>query len=412
MNHNTRKWMAGIAGVALLGIGLAVGYGLAVRRSTPAMAPATMGATAERNALYWYDPMVPDKHFDSPGKSPFMDMQLVPKYADEMTAGGVRIDAGMQQNVGIRVALVEKGRLSSALRVPGTLTWNLRRESVVSARAEGVVTRVMVKAPYTAVQQGQPLALLLAPSWSSALAESAALQEADSPAARELQAAARQRLHALGVPDQAAAKDGAVTLAAPENGVVTEVLAREGETVMPGAPLFRLNSTASLWLEASVPQAEVSALRHGTPVRVQVNGLPGESFSGAVELLLPQVDPASRTQRARIVLQNPRGLLAPGMFAEVILSAGQAPAVPLIPTEALIATGDDSRVIVQDTDGNFRPVRVRIGRSANGRTEILDGLVGGEQVVVSGQFLIDSEASLSGALDRIGSEVSATKAQP
>jgi len=412
MNHNTRYWMAGFAGVALLGVGLAAGYGLAVLRSTPTMTPTTADATAERQALYWYDPMVPDQHFDSPGKSPFMDMELVPKYADEMAAGGVRIDAGLQQNVGIRVALVERGRLSTTLRVPGTLTWNLRRESVVSARAEGVVTSVMVKAPYTAVRQGQPLALLLAPSWSSALAESAALQQADSPAARELQAAARRRLHALGVPDQAAANDGAVTLAAPADGVVTEVLAREGETVMPGAPLFRLNSTATLWLEASIPQADVAALRPGTPVQARVDGLPGETFTGTVEVLLPQVDPASRTQRARIVLQNPRGLLAPGMFAEVNLDAGQAPAVPLIPTEALIATGDDSRVIVQDTDGNFRPIRVRIGRSSDGRTEILDGLVGGEQVVVSGQFLIDSEASLSGALGRMDTDPAATKAQP
>lgn len=412
MKTSIRYALAALVIIALLGIGIGVGYVVASRHTAQDLMPMAASANGEREALYWYDPMVPDQHFDKPGKSPFMDMELVPKYADETAAGGVRIDAAMQQNVGIRVATVETGQLPSALRVPGTLTWNLRQESVVSARAEGQVTQVMVKAPYTNVQRGQPLAVLLAPSWSSALAESAALQNADSPVARELQEAARQRLRALGVPEQAAAEDGSVTLAAPTDGVVTEVLAREGATVMPGAPLFRINSTASLWLEAWVPQASVANLRAGTPVRANVDGLPGQTFTGAVEVLLPEVDPASRTQRARIVLQNPRGQLAPGMFAEVSLQAGGQPTLPLIPTEALIATGEDSRVILQGEDGRFRPVRVRVGRSGDGRTEVLEGLDGGERVVVSGQFLIDSEASLSGALDRLESDAGAMQEQP
>lgn len=412
MKGNMRYWIAALAGIALLGVGLAVGYEVASRRVTQAASAMATDGNEQRQALYWYDPMVPDKHFDKPGKSPFMDMELVPKYADDMAAGGVRVDAGMQQNVGIRVATVEKGQLPFALQVPGTLTWNLRNEFLVSARAEGLITKVLIKAPYTTVRHGQPLAVLLAPSWSSALAESAALQEADSPAARELQAAAEQRLRALGVPAQAAIDNGAVTLAAPEDGVVTEVLAREGETVMPGAPLFRINSTASLWLEAWVPQINVATLRPGTPVRASVDGLPGQTFTGAVEVLLPQVDTASRTQRARIVLQNPNGQLAPGMFAEVSLQAGGQRALPLIPTDALIATGEDSRVIVQDDNGHFRPVRVRVGRSSEGRTEVLEGLAGGERVVVSGQFLIDSEASLSGALERMGGEAATMKDQP
>lgn len=412
MRGNPRYWLAALAAVALLGIGLAVGYEMASRRAPQAASPMATAGNGEREALYWYDPMVPDKHFDKPGKSPFMDMQLVPKYADEMAAGGVRIDAGLQQNVGIRVATVERGQLPAALRVPGTLTWNLRTEFLVSARAQGLVTKVLVKAPYTNVRHEQPLAVLLAPSWSSALAENAALEKAGSLAARELQAAARQRLRVLGVPEQGAADDGSVTLAAPEEGVVTEVMVREGETVMPGAPLFRVNSAASLWLEAWVPQADVVNVRPGTPVQASVDGLPGQTFTGVVEVLLPQVDAASRTQRARIVLQNPHGLLAPGMFAEVSLQAGGRLTLPLIPTEALIATGEDSRVIVQDEDGNFHPVRVRVGRSGDGRTEVLEGLIGGERVVVSGQFLVDSEASLSGVLERMGGEAGAMRGQP
>ncbi|RDZ28551.1 efflux RND transporter periplasmic adaptor subunit [Lysobacter silvisoli] len=401
--------------VALLAVGLGTGYWWAQRRAGHGMSTtaAPMASQAERKALYWYDPMVPDQHFDQPGKSPFMDMQLVPKYADEVAGGGVRIDAGLQQNVGIRTAHVEVSHLTSTVRVPGTLTWDLRQESVVSARVEGLVSRVQVKAPYTQVTRGQPLASLLAPSWSSALAEAQALRQAQSASARELQTAAQQRLRVLGVPS-GMARDGSVTLSAPSHGVVTEVLAREGQAVMPGTPLFRVNGTDTLWLEAAIPQASAMSLHPGTPVEATVTAVPGQTFPGEVEALLPQVDIASRTQRARIVLRNPDGVLAPGMFAEVTLQPQAGAAVALVPTEALIATGADSRVIVQNADGSFRPVRVRTGRSGGGRTEVLAGLQGGERVVVSGQFLIDSEASLSGALERLSAPeaVSPAKAPP
>lgn len=403
------------AALGLLVAGAGGGYWWAHRHQGSADMPAASTSASkpgERRVLYWYDPMVPDQHFDKPGKSPFMDMELVPRYADAVAGTGVRIDSGLQQNIGVRTAVVEVGNLPAALRVPGTLAWDLRREAVVSARVEGLVSRVHVKAPYTQVTRGQPLASLLAPGWSSALAEVQALHQAGSAAARELQSAAQQRLRVLGVP-RGTGRDGSVALVAPGTGVVTEVLAREGQTVMPGTPLFRLNGTDTLWLEAAIPQASTAALRPGTPVEAVVSAVPGRSFAGEVEALLPLVDATSRTQQARIVLRNPEGLLAPGMYAEVSLQPETGAPGPLIPTDALIATGSDSRVIVQDADGGFRPVRVRTGRSGGGRTEIVDGLKGGERVVVSSQFLIDSEASLSGALERMGNDGADTrKPQP
>jgi Cu(I)/Ag(I) efflux system membrane fusion protein len=133
-----------------------------------------------------------------------------------------------------------------------------------------------------------------------------------------------------------------------------------------------------------------------------VSAWPGRTFEGRVESLLPQLDATSRTQQARIVLDNREGLLLPGMLAEVELSPGSGGEFPLVPTDAVIGSGRDARVILQSADGGFRPVAVRIGRSAGGFTEVLAGLEGGERVVASGQFLIDSEASLSGALERLG----------
>ena len=401
----TRKQTYAIAmllAVGLLAVGLFAGHWWARHHAGDGkgMVADTESTADARKALYWFDPMVPDQHFDKPGKSPFMDMQLVPKYADEVTSSDVRIASGVQQNVGMRTAPVETGTLASEIRVPGTLTWDLRQEFVVSARVEGIVTRVEVKAPFEPVRRGQPLATLLAPEWSSALAEAQALGDARSASARELRSAAQQRLRVLGVSGRSGS--GGVVLTAPGDGVVSEVLVREGQTVMTGTPLFRINGTATLWLEAAIPQAGVAGIRPGTPVEATINALPGQTFKGEVERLLPVVDAVRRTQRARIVLRNPDGVLAPGMFADVVLQADAGAPVPLIPNEALIATGDDSRVIVQTATGEFRPVRVRTGRSGDGRTEILAGLDGGERVVVSGQFLIDSEASLSGALARMG----------
>jgi Cu(I)/Ag(I) efflux system membrane fusion protein len=401
------KAVAAGAGLLLLVAGLGGGYWLA-KGDADSTATGSGGAAAAagtdasgREVLYWYDPMVPDQHFGKPGKSPFMDMELVPKYADEVSTTGVRIDPGVQQNLGVRTAEVEVAALGGQVRVPGTLTWDLRNEEVVSAPVQAIIARLNIRAPYERVGAGTPLATVLAPEWGTAIAEARALAQADSAYARELHSAAQQRLRMLGLSDTTATGNGAVVLRSPRPGVVSELMAREGQTVMPGMPLFRINGTSTLWLEAAIPQGMTDDIRPGTPVTATVNAIPGRSFEGRVETLLPELDESTRAQRARIVLRNEDDLLAPGMFAEVSLQPEGREAVPLVPTEALITTGTDTRVLVVGEDGNFQPVRVRAGRSAGGRTEILAGLEGGERVVTSGQFLIDSEASLSGALDRL-----------
>ncbi len=399
MNRMHRGVIAA-SSVGLLLIGLVGGYWWARRADGSVHATPLSTAAQPRKILYWYDPMVPEQHFPKAGKSP-MGMDMVAKYADGGSETGIRIDPDVQQNVGIRTALVETGSLSSEIRVPATLTWDLRQESVVSARVDGIVSRLNIKAPYDRVRRGQSLATVLAPMWSSAIAESAALSHATSADARSLQAASRQRLHVLGLSGSSASGNGGVVLRSPSDGVVSEVLVREGQTTMAGTPMFRINGTRTLWLEADIPQAGTAGILSGTKVTATVSAVPGRTFDGEVETLLPQIEAATRTQRARIVLHNDEGLLVPGMFAELLLRPEGGDAVPLIPSEALIVTGSDSRVIVVGADGRFKPVRVQTGRSRDGQVEILSGLKGGERVVTSGQFLIDSEASLSGALERL-----------
>ena len=397
---------AALLAVMLLLIGYLAG------RHQPTSSPSqtrTFASAPEaggKKVLYWYDTMVPKQHFDKPGLSP-MGMQLAPKYADERTAQDVvRIDPATVQNLGVRTAPVERRVLASALQVPGTIAWDLRQAITISARTDAVVSKLDVRAPYTVVKAGEPLAELLAPQWSSALAEYDALLHAQSADAKDLRTASRERLQVLGLTpaEIQASRHGAgaaITLHAPQAGVVTTLDVREGQRVTAGQTLMTVNGLSTVWIEAALPQAAAGTVRSGTPVAVTVDALPGRSFHGTVETLLPDVDAMTRTQRARIVLDNPDGALSPGMFATVQLHPAQGEAVPVVPDDALIATGTHTRVILAQGDGHFRAVSVRTGRAAGGYTEIRDGLTGGEKVVVSGQFLIDSEASLSGALERL-----------
>ncbi|MRV71746.1 efflux RND transporter periplasmic adaptor subunit [Duganella sp. FT92W] len=361
-----------------------------------------------RKVLYWHDPMVPGPKFDKPGKSPFMDMALVPVYADQSGDDGkVAISPRIQQNLGIRTAPVEQGALAASLTVVGNISFNERDTAMVQARAGGYVERLLVRAPLDAVRRGQPLVELYVPDWVAAQEEYLAARRMSA----ELGDAARQRMRLAGMDDlqiRAVETTGKVharlAVASPMAGVVTELAVREGMTVAAGAPLYRINGTSAVWLIAEVPETAAAQVRPGQNVAARVAALPGMAFSGKVEALLPEVNPSTRTLKARIVLANPDGRLVQGMFATADL-AGQtgAPAL-LVPTEAVIRTGTRSVVFVAAGAGGFAPVDVETGAEAGGRTEIRKGLVAGQQVVVSGQFLVDSEASLKGVAARMAAD--------
>jgi Cu(I)/Ag(I) efflux system membrane fusion protein len=389
-----------IAAGALLLLGAAaLGYWMGRSRVPTEAAP---DAPAQRKVLYWYDPMMPQERYAKPGRSS-MNVPLIPKYADAESDAGITVTPEVRQSLGLRTIVVKRGRLAGTLHVPGTIAWNLRQERVVSARVDSVVQRLYVKTPFEAVHAGQPLASVLAPAWSAALAEAEALRHVRSASARDLQSASRARLRALGLPaDVGGRTGGSIVLRSPITGVVSEIGVREGQAAPIGTLLFRINGSRTVWLEAAVPQGGLGGIATGTAVEASVDAMPGRLFRGRVEAFLPQVDLASRTQRARIVIDNADGLLAPGMFAQVTLNPVAGVDHPLVPSDALIGGGAASRVIVLDDRNQFRPTIVLPGRSSGGMTEILAGLDGGERVVASGQFLIDSEANLSGALERLG----------
>ncbi|HET7664417.1 MAG TPA: efflux RND transporter periplasmic adaptor subunit [Rhodanobacteraceae bacterium] len=382
-----------------------VGYVIA--RQSNANAPAAArDESSQREVLYWYDPMKPQQHFDHPGLSP-MGMQMVPKYASENgTAKNiVRIDPAEVQNLGMRTAVVKVGRLSDTVHVPGSVAWDQRLAVTVSARTNATIEKLHVRAPYTMVEAGQPLAEILAPQWSAAVAEYFALKDARSATGQALRAAALERLHALGM-DKATirglhAGSDTITLRAPVDGVVGRLEVQAGQQVGKGEPIMRINGLDKVWIQAAIPQAQVAGISAGAPITATVSALPNVVFHGKVATVLPTVDAATRTQQARIVLDNPGHRLAPGMFVDLRIAGTPSAPYPLVPTAAIIADGVHTRVIEALGDGRYRPLRVRTGRSSDGMTAIVAGLHGGERIVTSGQFLIDSEASLSGALQRL-----------
>ena len=412
--------VAGAGGYAAYQHGM--NQGMKMSSSSSAGAGAQQAGAVDpatgRKILYWHDPMVPGQKFDKPGKSPFMDMQLVPVYADGGGAEGtVTIDPRTQQNFGVRVAEARKGALERSVEAVGSVAYNERDVTVVQARANGFVERLHVRAPLDPVRRGQPLAELYVPDWVAAQEEFLSVQRMAGTRMEALVDGARQRMRLAGMNDaqiKAVESSGKVqarlNVLAPRDGVVAELGAREGMTVMSGAMLFRINGLATVWVNAEVAEAQAGEVRVGNVVEARAPAVPGKVFKGKVSAVLPEVNPATRTLKARVELSNPAGELKPGMFATVNFTPAARKEVLLVPTEAIIQTGKRSVVVVAQGDGKFATVDVEIGAEGDGQTEIRKGLEAGQKVVVSGQFLIDSESSLRSTAARM-SEAPASGAE-
>lgn len=388
-------------------------YWLGMQRVMPraAIAPqTTIGDKIDpangRRVLYWHDPMVPGQKFDKPGKSPYMDMPLVPVYADEAgDAGNVSVSARQVQSLGLRTVAVGRGSLHSGVTASGNVDWNERGLVVVQARNTGYVEKLFVRATLDRVSKGQPLLQLYVPDWVAVQEEYLALRQMEAGKGQggnltSLLDGARARMRQAGMTDAMIAqveKSGAVqariTLGAPVAGSVVELAAREGMTVAPGTTLYRINALDSVWVNAELPESQAALVRQGSVVEARAAGYPDEVFRGRVQAVLPEVDAATRTLKVRVEVANPGARLAPGMFVDLVFGGTPREAL-LLPAEAVIRTGQRSVVMLAEGEGKYRPVDVQTGEEADGQVEIRSGLQAGQQVVVSGQFLLDSEANL------------------
>jgi Cu(I)/Ag(I) efflux system membrane fusion protein len=338
-------------------------------------------------------------------------MDLVPVYADEAPAdGAVTINPAVAQNLGIRVGKVEKSTVQSTLTAVGSVGFNEELTTLVQARVEGYVQRLHVRAPLEQVRRGQPLADIVAPEWLSAAEQYLALLDASSERGRSIREAARERLAVLGVPEasiraleKSRKAPASMTLYAPADGVVAELGVRDGAAFAPGNTLFRINGLGSVWVTAQVPESQVSLVPPRGKVVARATAWPGQEFAGRVVALLPDLDAQTRTLPVRVAIDNRDGKLAPGMFVSLDLAPAQTLEQLVVPSEAVIVTGERTAVIVQRADGVFDVADVKTGSESGGKTVILEGLDENDSVVLSGQFLIDSEASLKSAVSRLSS---------
>ncbi len=398
--------------IAALALGLIVGalvmaYGPWVSEQHGAPMQVAAGPEAgERQVLYWYDPMVPDQHFDKPGKSPFMDMDLVPKYADEAAGAGVSIDPRTVQSLGIRTTEARTGRLWRRIDTVGYVAADENRIRFLQTRVSGWIEHLSVHALNDPVRKGQLIAEIFSPDLYAAQEEYLLAMKHPEDAA--WRTAARDKLIFLGLSrgqiealERGGQPQRRVAYHAPVSGMVSRISVHPGASVSAGMPLLEISDLSRVWVLAEVAENQMAWIAPGKSAEIAFTGLPGEVFEARVEYVYPSMDAVTRTVKVRLALDNPGLRLKPGMFANVTLYGGKGEEGVIVPREAVIQSGRRAIVLVAEGEGRFMPVEVTTGMESGGETLILAGLTGQEQVVTSGQFLIESEANLTGALARM-----------
>jgi Cu(I)/Ag(I) efflux system membrane fusion protein len=373
--------------------------------ATTADAPAGPDKGAKR-ILYYRNPMgLPDT---SPvPKKDSMGMDYIPVYEGEADASTVTVSPGKLQRTGVRSEVVERRVLTTPVRAPGTLAEDERRISVVSIRSEAFIEKVENVTTGDHVRKGEPLLRLYSPEIAAAGAQylSTIPDGGAQPGGRLVVDGARRRLENLGVSSDVLAEIErtrrvplTITWAAPRDGVVVERNVSDGMRAMAGDVLFRIVDHSVMWVLADVTERELALIREGQSATVRVRGFPGREFTGTVGRIYPHLATETRTARVRIELGNPDRILRPAMYADVEFATGSQTPVVAVPDSALIDTGTKQVAVLDKGEGKFEPREVKVGVRGSGFTEIKAGVVEGDRVVVSANFLIDAESNLKAAL--------------
>ena len=414
----------------LLAAGIGAVAGLLASRTVLPPAPGDTGGGPSEEAgvcpggarpLYWKAPMDPTYIRDKPGKSP-MGMDLVPVCpgAEGDSGPGVRIDPATLQNMGVRTAPVVRRDLSRRIRAVGRVTWDERLVAHVHTKIQGWVEKLYVDYEGQEVRRGQPMLEIYSPELVATQEELLRARRyrelttrsglADIQESGEaLYRATLRRLKLWDIPQseidrllETGEVRRTLTLLAPRSGIVVELTVREGMEIAPNENLFTIADLHRVWILADVYEYELPWVAVGQRATVELSYLPGRIFEGEVTYIYPYLDPKTRTARVRIELENPEEILKPDMFANVTLHADPRPGVLVVPDEAVIRSGRRNVVIVALGGGRFDPRTVQLGiESGDGSVEVIHGLREGEEVVVSGQFLIDSESRLKEAIQKM-----------
>lgn len=369
-----------------------------------------------RRIKYYVAPMDPNYISDAPGKSP-MGMELVPVYEEEgdgkEPADTIRIDPVTMQNMGVRLGKVERRSLVKSIRAVGYLTYDETRIFTVNTKYNGWIEKIYVDFEGERVQKGQPLFDIYSPDlvtaqeeYLLALEQHRALKSDPYPGIREgserLLKAARTRLRYWDLTETQIERIGrsgevrkAITVYAPAAGVVTMKAAFEGHYVQAGEHQYELADLSTIWVDVDVYEYELPWISKGMTAQMALKSMPARKFSGSVLYIYPYLNPKTRTGKLRLQFANPEGKLKPGMYADVRLKSVLDSHALVVPQEAVIETGLRTVVFVALGNGKFRPQEVSIGVEADENMyQVLGGLKEGEEIVLSAQFMLDSESRL------------------
>ncbi|EGR9572756.1 efflux RND transporter periplasmic adaptor subunit [Salmonella enterica subsp. enterica serovar Grumpensis] len=365
-------------------------------------------SSSDRKVLFWYDPMKPDTKFDEPGKSPFMDMDLIPKYADESDTqdnNGVRIDPTMVQNLGLKTQKVTKGHLQFSQTIPANVSYNDYQFVIVQARSSGFVEKVYPLTLGDKVKKGTPLIDITVPEWVEAQSEYLLLTASRGTPTQVDGILERLRLAGMPAKDIQRLRSSRqiqtrFTLKAPIDGVITAFNLRSGMNITTDNVVAQIQGMDPVWVSAAVPESIAGLLKTSSQFAISVPAYPDRTFNIEKWNILPSVDQTTRTIQLRFLVDNRDELLKPGMNAYLKLNT-QSQEMLLIPSQAIIDSGNEQRVITVDSKGRFVPKIINVLNESQNQAGITSGLSEGESVVVNGLFLIDSEANISGALERM-----------
>ncbi|MDX2164081.1 MAG: efflux RND transporter periplasmic adaptor subunit [Gammaproteobacteria bacterium] len=360
----------------------------------------------KQKPLYWIDPMEPTVLYNHPGKSR-MNMELVPVYAQEDKLGAIKVSPEAINNLGVRTAPVIQGDLSRRLETVGYIEPNENNISHIHVYVEGWIKKLNVKTTGEAVKKGELLFQFYSPMLVNAQEEYLiALESKDS----DLIDASHQRLLALGISEQQIQQlkethkaSQLIDVYSPQNGIVSSLDVREGMHVTPEMKIMSLVDLSNIWMIIEVFEKQAGWVKVNQLAEGRTESYPGQVWSGKVEYVYPELDPTTRTLKVRLRFDNPDNKLKPNMVVNVTLLAESKQNVLSIPKEAIIHDKQQDRVIIALGNGYFRVQPVVVGMESGNRVEILSGLKVGDNIVVSGQFLIDSESNLQASLKRVDS---------
>jgi len=392
--------VVGLAGGVLISNHTILGESLDFKTSS--------GKPAETEVLYWVAPMDPAFRRDEPGKSP-MGMDLVPVYAgaakNEEDENTVHIGATVEHNLGVRTSKAERRSLWRKVEATGYIGYDESRLSQINVRTEGWVQRLLVETEGERVRKGQLLFEFYSPQLVNAQKEYIQAKRRDDS---RLLTAAEKKLLALGMAASGIkrlAKSGKVSdtvqVLAPQDGIITRLNIQEGIFIKPATEVMSLADLSSVWLQAGVFESQAEWVVQAQSAEARLNYMPGEVFNGRVDYVYPVLDPVTRTLQVRLRFDNPGERMKPNMYARVTIFGKSHPGALSIPREALIRGARFDRVVVSLGDGSYVVRHVISGIESGEWVEILSGLGAGDEVVTSAQFLIDSEASLTGGIQRL-----------